>query len=116
MPGAATGAILDRMDVGVARNIAHYSHLAERDRFDELVIEHVERVAAAVPDDVRSIAFLHDVLEQSGTPVQELRAKGLTNLELEALELLTRQEGESYELYALRVAWAEGPAASLART
>lgn len=103
------------MEARVARSIAHYSHLAERDRFDELVIEHVERVAAAVPADLRSIAFLHDVLERTDTPVEELRSRGLTSLELEVLELLTRAEGESYELHTLRIAWASGPAGVVAR-
>ena len=40
---------------------------------------------------------------------------GLTRLELAALELLTRQAGESYELYILRIAYAPGPAGRLAR-
>jgi hypothetical protein len=40
---------------------------------------------------------------------------GLTPLELAALELLTRQAGESYELYILRIAYARGAAGRLAR-
>ena len=69
------------MDLAVARNIAHYSHVDERDRFDELVIEHVERVAAKVPPEARAIAYLHDVLEQTETPLGELRTQGLTDIE-----------------------------------
>jgi hypothetical protein len=103
------------MDPSVARNIAHYSHTDDRDRFGEPVIEHVERVAAAVPDEARAVAFLHDVLEQTGTSVAELSAQGLTPVEMAALKLLTRGDAETYEAYALRVAWALGPEGELAR-
>jgi hypothetical protein len=103
------------MDPSVARNIAHYSHTDDRDRFGEPVIEHVERVAAAVPDEARAVAFLHDVLEQTGTSVAELSAEGLTPVEMAALKLLTRGDAETYEAYALRVAWALGPEGELAR-
>jgi hypothetical protein len=104
------------MNADVARSIAHYSHLSDRDRFDEPVIDHVERVAAAVAEDRRAVAFLHDVLEGSRTGVSELRAQGLTPLEEAVLEILTRRAGESYELYALRVAWAQGEAGAIARS
>lgn len=103
------------MDPRVARNIAHYSHRHDRDRFGSPVMEHVERVAAAVPGDARAVAFLHDVLEQTGTSAAELIAQGLTPVEMRALKLLTRSDLESYELYVLRVAWAPGPEGELAR-
>jgi hypothetical protein len=103
------------MDTSTARSIAHYSHLTDRDRFGELVIEHVERVAAMVPEGVRSVAFLHDVVERAAVTMSELHARGLTPLEEEALVLLTREPGESYELHALRIAWAPGEAGAVAR-
>lgn len=103
------------MDARVARNIAHYSHLQARDRFGDPVIDHVERVARAVPEQARAVAFLHDVLEQSATTADELFAQGLTPDELAALDLLTRSGDESYELHALRIAWAAGDAGELAR-
>jgi hypothetical protein len=103
------------MKPAVARNIAHYSHLKARDRFGGLVVEHVERVAAAVPPRARVIAYLHDVMEQTGTNVQDLREQGLTDLELEALDLLTRLPEEPYEVYCLRVTWGHGDAGMLAR-
>jgi hypothetical protein len=104
------------MDALVARNIAHYSHLADRDRFGGLVIEHVERVAAAVPEAIRSVAFLHDVLERSSTGLGELSGQGLTPLERDALVLLTRRPEESYEQYVLGIAWADGESGAIART
>jgi hypothetical protein len=61
------------MDAAVTRNVAHYSHVQQRDRRGEPIVE------------------------------------------LAALELLTRQAGESYELYILRIAYAPGAAGRLAR-
>jgi hypothetical protein len=104
------------MNDTTARSIAHYSHHGQRTRLGDSLIEHVERVAAAVPSDARAVAFLHDVLEQSDTDAMELTANGLTQLELAALRLLTRAPGESYELYVLRVAYADGPEGRLARS
>jgi hypothetical protein len=103
------------MDPHEARTIAYESHTYDRDRFGHLVIEHVERVAANVPEEARAIAFLHDVLEQTGTSVAELSARGLTSAEIAALKLLTRADSESYEAYALRIAWAPGRDGYLAR-
>src|SRR5947209_11749280 len=45
------------VDPAVARNIAHYSHTGQRDRFGEATIEHVERVAGAVGPADRAIAY-----------------------------------------------------------
>src|SRR3954466_10710925 len=103
------------VDAHAARSIAHYSHLADRDRTGTPVIEHVERVAAAVPEDVRAVAFLHDLLEHSETGAAELSAAGPTALELAALRLLTRAPDESYEAHVLRVAHAAGPGGRIAR-
>ena len=104
------------MDPEIARNIAHYSHLDQRDRWGEPIVEHVERVAAAVPEEARAVAFLHDVLERTPTTAEELRAQGLDVVELAALALLTRAPEDEYELYCLRIAWARGESGALART
>lgn len=103
------------MDVAVARNVACFSHLAARDGRGEPLIEHVARVAAAVPAEAMAVAWLHDVLERSPTSVTDLGHSGLTSLELAALRLLTREDSESYELHALRIAYAPGAAGRLAR-
>ena len=103
------------MDAATARSIAHYSHAGQRTPRGMPVIEHVERVAAAVPDDARALAFLHDVLDLTDTGGDELLANGLNAAESAALTLLARAGGESFELYALRVAHARGPEGRLAR-
>ena len=104
------------MDAAVAHSIARQSYTDQRNRFDEPIIDHVERVAAAVPEDAQPLAYLHDVLERTSTGIDDLRAQGLSPLEEAALDLLTHRPGESYELHTLRIAWAAGPEGHLART
>lgn len=106
---------LHTMHDDIARNIAQYSHAGQSNRFGESLIEHVERVAAAVPAEARAVAFLHDVLEHSKTGVADLLAAGLEPTELEALQLMTRAPDESYEAHTLRIAHAPGRAGELAR-
>ncbi|HKN94813.1 MAG TPA: hypothetical protein VJU60_10810 [Thermoleophilaceae bacterium] len=103
------------MDTSTARNIAHSIHGDQRDRTGGLMVEHLERVAAAVPPEARPVAFLHDVLEHSDTQASELEREGLTPVELAALNLLTREPDESFEIHALRIAYAKGPEGALAR-
>jgi hypothetical protein len=45
------------MDPSVARNIAPYSQVDDRDRFGEPAVEHVERVAASVPQEASAVAL-----------------------------------------------------------
>ena len=103
------------MDADTAGHIAHYSHLGRRTPRGVVRIDHIERVAAAVSEEARAVAFLHDVLEHTDTDGDELLAQGLTDVESAALALLTRGPGESYELHALRIVHAGGPAGRLAR-
>ena len=103
------------MDETIARYIAHRSHAGQLTRSGVPMSEHVERVAAAVPDAARAVALLHDVLEKTGTGREELRRRGLTPSELAALDLLTRRDGESFAHHAVRIANADGAAGVMAR-
>src|SRR5919204_1660889 len=104
------------MNPQFARNLAFERHLDQHDSSGNPLVEHVERVAASVPPEARTVAFLHDVLEHSATSLDELEALGLAPPELDAVRLLTRRPEESFELHALRIAHAKGPAGRLART
>ncbi|WCB95203.1 metal-dependent phosphohydrolase [Baekduia alba] len=104
------------MDPAVARDVAQRLHGAQRTRFGDLVVDHLARVAAAVPVSAQAVAWLHDVREGSSVSSFELQVYGLTLVELEALGLLTHVDAESYELYVLRIARARGATGRLART
>jgi hypothetical protein len=104
------------MNPSAAREIAYARHGTQRTRCGELAVEHLERVAAALPPSARSVAFLHDLLEHTSTSSVDLAALGAEPIEVEALSILTRGAGESFEAHALRIAYAEGAAGRLARS
>jgi hypothetical protein len=112
---AAARVDIHNMDPGTAFSIALESLAGETTRFGEPLIEHVARVADTVPLDARAVAYLHDVLEHSNMQMSDLEKHGLEPTEREALGLLTRAAGESYEAHALRIAYALGDAGALAR-
>ena len=103
------------MEPGVAQRIASRQHDGQRNRFGDPVIDHVQRVAAAVPPHARATALLHDLYELCPTAHRQLRGKHLTRTEREALELLTHDGDEPYEVYVRRIVNAPGPAGRLAR-
>src|SRR3954462_5519598 len=84
----------------------------------EPLLRHVERVAASVPDWARAVAWLHEVLERTGTSEEALLRRGLTGEELRALRLLSREESHSDRAYLGHIeliARAGGTAGRLAR-
>jgi hypothetical protein len=103
------------MDPTDARNLAYARHGERRSRAGERIVEHLDRVAASVPDDARSVAYLHDILEHTDTSLADLETEGLAPVELEAVRLLTRPPDESFEAHTLRIAYAKGPEGRLAR-
>jgi hypothetical protein len=103
------------MNATAARNLAHATHAGQRDASGTPVLEHVERVAARVPEEARPVAFLHELLERTDLTVDDLVAAGAEPTDLAALALLTRRPGESFELQVLAVAFAHGPEGRIAR-
>jgi hypothetical protein len=99
-----------------ARNIAYARHGERRNAAGEPIVQHLERVAASVPAEAKTVAYLHDVLEHSDASIADLEAEGVTRVELEAVELLTRDPDESFEAHTLRITYAKGPEGRLART
>ena len=98
-----------------AVEIAVRAHAGHKDRYGEPELLHVLQVAVSVPAEARVIAALHDVLEDSDLTADDLRREGLSEVELEAVLILTDKEGESYEEHVERTATAEGEAGRLAR-
>ncbi|HEV8194104.1 MAG TPA: hypothetical protein VGP82_21870 [Ktedonobacterales bacterium] len=71
----------------------------------EPFILHPLRVMVQVNSDgARIVAVLHDVLEDTACSVVDLRRAGYSEQVLEALDRLTRREGEAYEPYIERIA------------
>jgi (p)ppGpp synthase/HD superfamily hydrolase len=55
-------------------------------------------------DDARIVAVLHDVLEDTACSAVDLRRAGYSEQVIEALDRLTRRDGEVYEPYIERIA------------
>ena len=108
------------LDEDRARALAEWLHRGQRDAGEALLIDHVRRVAAAVPRSARVVAWLHEVLEHTSIPEEALLAEGLSSDELRAIRLLSRtivsRSHASYLAHVELIASAEGPGAATART
>ena len=82
--------------------IAAREHLGVRDKGGHAYILHPMRIAMRLntnDEELMSIAILHDVIEDSKLSFEDLKAEGFTDRVIEALKLLTRQKGVSYDDY-----------------
>jgi hypothetical protein len=113
------GDVPAQMDADRARTLAERLHHGQRHRDGTALIEHVRRVASAVPGDARVVAWLHEALEHTAIAEEALLADGVSLDELRAIRLLTRdlalRSDETYLAHVERVARARGPGADLAR-
>ena len=81
------------MTLDVARAIAREAHRGQMDKLGVDYLEHVEAVAAGLADfdlEVQIAGMLHDVVEDSANTLDDLRARGVPERSLAAIELVTR--------------------------
>jgi (p)ppGpp synthase/HD superfamily hydrolase len=70
----------------------------------EPFILHPLRVMARMGNDLeRTVAALHDLVEDTDFTVDDLRHRGFSTEVIDAIDSLTHRNGESYEEYILRV-------------
>lgn len=106
------------LDAERAEMLADTLHLGQRETGGAPLIDHVRRVASAVPRHARVVAWLHELFEHTPTSEQALLEAGISAGELRALRLLTRGETRSNERYlghVRMIARASGPGADIAR-
>lgn len=85
--------------------IAVEAHAGQVDKGNQPYILHPLRVMLAMPDDDhRIVAVLHDVIEDSDIQAFDLVREGASPRTIDALDCLTRREGESYPDFIDRVA------------
>ena len=91
-----------------AIEIAAAAHAGQTDKAGAPYISHPLRVALGfirARDEERAIiAVLHDVIEDSAITATDLRGEGFSKAIVEAVEALTRPEGEPYREFILRAA------------
>lgn len=85
--------------------IAVEAHRGQVDKSGRPYILHPLRVMMRCETDVeRTVAMLHDVVEDTSVTVDDLRRAGFGEEVLAALDCVTKREGESYEAFVERAA------------
>lgn len=84
--------------------IAKDAHKGQVDKAGVAYIQHPLFVASLVEGELaKTIALLHDVVEDSAWTLEDLRKDGLPEEVVQAVGILTKNRDESYEEYLLRV-------------
>ena len=85
--------------------IASKAHDGQIDKGGQPYINHPIAVAELVESPTEKIvALLHDVCEDTDVTIDDLRAAGFSDNVLDAVQAITKINGESYEEYMDRVA------------
>ncbi len=80
-----------------AIQIAVAAHQGQKDRAGQPYILHPLRVMFRVQSETeRTVAVLHDVVEDSEITLEDLRKKGFPEEVVKAVDCLTKREGEPY--------------------
>lgn len=101
-PASSNPTLLDGW-ISTAKDIAARAHAGQTRRDGVPYLTHPAAVAASVPPELRPIAWLHDVCEDSDLTLDDLRRAGLPGQVVEAVGAITKRDGEEYEAYLDRV-------------
>lgn len=83
--------------------LAAKAHVGQKDKVGQPYILHPIRVMLNVrTDEERTVALLHDVIEDTPITFDDLRREGFSDLIIQAVRALTKHEGESREAAAWR--------------
>ena len=84
--------------------IAKDAHKGQVDKAGVDYIQHPLFVASLVEGELaKTVALLHDVVEDSDWTLEDLRKEGLPEEVVQAVGILTKKRNEKYEEYILRV-------------
>lgn len=92
----------------MAREIATGAHEGQFDKGGLPYIGHPTRIAAAVrkagySDEVETVAWLHDVVEDTDVTLDDLRVCGFSEAVIEAVDAISQRKKESAPDYYARV-------------
>jgi (p)ppGpp synthase/HD superfamily hydrolase len=91
--------------LGLALDIAIKAHAGRKDLCDVPEISHPLTVAMLCNGDkAQAVALLHDTIEDCGVTLDDLRAAGINEEIVAAVDCLTIRPGETPEQYLARVA------------
>ena len=81
------------------------AHKGQKDKGKKPYIYHPIYVAEHVEGDIaKSVAYLHDVVEDTKYTLEDLRNAGFSDEIVDAVDVLTKREGMPYEKYIEKVA------------
>lgn len=87
-----------------AINLASTAHAGQPDKAGKPYILHPLRLMLKFNSEEEMIvAMLHDVVEDSGISLEQLRRQGFAQPIVAAVDCLTRRKGESYEDFIARI-------------
>lgn len=98
--------------VGLSRTIAIDAHSGQTDRAGVDYMSHVEAVVASVTTDIeKSVAYLHDVVEDTSVTFDAIYSylvmhgvsRASANEVVAAVRAMTKIDGEEYESYLRRI-------------
>lgn len=85
--------------------IAAIAHEGQVDKAGMPYVLHPLRMMVSVDTpEARMAAVLHDVVEDTAVTLEQLRAEGFPEAVIDAVEALTKRDGEDYEAFIRRVA------------
>ncbi len=94
---------LEQLEKAIA--LAVEAHRGQKDRYGAPYILHPLRVMARVETPLeKTVAVLHDVVEDTDWTLDRLREEGFGSPVIEALDCLTKRAGEDYMDYVRRCA------------
>jgi len=84
--------------------IALKAYAGQTDKAGKTYILHPLRLMSKMEtDEEMSVALLHDVIEDSNITVDDLLANGIPSTVVNAVQCLTKNKGENYEAFIIRV-------------
>jgi (p)ppGpp synthase/HD superfamily hydrolase len=89
--------------ISLAERIATTAHHGQSRKDGPPYITHPAAVAGTVDDELKPIAWLHDVVEDTAVTLDDLRAADMPAYVVDAVAVLTKIDGEDYNRYLERV-------------
>ena len=94
------------LHLGRAIELAKQNHKGQTDRTGKPYIEHPLRVMNQMKSEKEKIvAVLHDIVEDTDISLNDLKNEGFSEEVVSAVECLTKQDGENYDLYIERISF-----------
>jgi (p)ppGpp synthase/HD superfamily hydrolase len=84
----------------MARDLAYKYHANQYDKGGNDYINHIESVVNGVEEDIcKTVAYLHDIVEDTEITFKDLEDYGFSNEIIEATKLLTKDKNIDYFTY-----------------